>query len=366
MPKVLRAIFALAALTALGACQQVPKGLPYSVSDDCQVQRRASAPAAPKRVAFAVASARETRDVAGSPQRVAAAPPGGDTLTDASASLILASVSKPSTPAPTRPGGGGGGGFGFGFGFGLPALPQPGAAPDAAELLTQSGPQFPATFSMSCAPVQGFVRGGWPVVIDYRPDGRSDVVLEIHTIDADRPYSVALDRAAGRRLRKLDLPGSLGDTPQVALFLVRASRPPNATPGGVQLFGLGAGPRAVGSVAIDQVDFRPGTMRISQKQRASYSFYSRSDFNRSVVEIMRVQRNSEEIRVSLARSTSLDFGINRGTWIGKKEALTWDGMDASNRVSNGPHLLQVRAWANSQDARDWVAAWSPSTVVVSE
>jgi len=29
-------------------------------------------------------------------------------------------------------------------------------------------------------------------------------------------------------------------------------------------------------------------------------------------------------------------------------------------------MLQVRAWLNGQDARDWVAAWSPSAVVVAE
>jgi hypothetical protein len=79
-----------------------------------------------------------------------------------------------------------------------------------------------------------------------------------------------------------------------------------------------------------------------------------------------MQRNADEIRVSLARSTPLDVEINRGTWIGKKEQLTWDGMDGDNRVSSGPHLLQIRAWLNSQDARDWVAAWSPRPVVVSE
>jgi hypothetical protein len=269
----------------------------------------------------------------------------------------------PLTPSPPSEGRSSrvGGGFGISFPIGTPS-----AQPDISQQLIQSGPQFPAQFSMSCAPIKGFLRGGWPVVIDYQPAGGSDVVLEIHTMGNDQPYVVQLDGSARRQIVRLDLPESISKTPQVALFLVRAVKPDGSAAAGMQLFGLGAGPRAVGSVAIDQVDFRPGSMRVSQKQKASYSFYSRSDFNRTVVEILRVQRRADEITVSLARSTPLDVGINRGTWVGKKEPLTWDGYDGENHISKGPHLLQVRAWLNAQDERDWVAAWSPSTVVVTE
>jgi hypothetical protein len=380
-----RAAAAVLALAALSACQQLPKGLPYSVTGDCQVQRRAAAPLPSTFVATATTtpeakSAASTMVLAHTPLARSGAASRGRTAVDVAAvsgdhsRLPAASESRGrnagsesdrsrggSYPGESRRGGFG---FGFGLGFGLPAMPA--AEPDAAELLVQSGPQFPENFSMSCAPVQAFVRGGWPVVIDYEPDGQSDVVLEIHTVTATNPYVVALESAAGRRLRKLDLPAPMGDSAQVALFLVRATKRPEKAPGRVQLFGLGAGPRAVGSVAIDQVEFKPSAMRVSQRQKASYSFYSRSDFNRSVVEILRVRRSAEEIRVSLARSNPLEFGINRGTWVGKKEPLTWDGMDGNNHVSSGPHLLQVRAWLNSQDARDWVAAWSPGMVVVSE
>jgi len=219
---------------------------------------------------------------------------------------------------------------------------------------------------MSCAPIQAFVRGGWPVVIDYRPDGTSTVVLEIHAAGSDQPYVVPLPREPRRQLVAANVPQSFGEAPQVALFLVRAVRAETNAAGGMRIFGLGAGPRAVGSVAIDQVDFQPGSMRVSKKQKASYSFYSRSDFNRSVVEILRVQRHADEIKVSLARSTALGAAINRGTWVGKKEALTWDGYNGDNQLSSGPHLLQVRAWLTAQNDRDWVAAWSQNTVVVAE
>jgi|SoiMethySBSTD1v2_1073268.scaffolds.fasta_scaffold36407_3 hypothetical protein len=255
---------------------------------------------------------------------------------------------------------------GVGIGFALPGFGSGVPQPDASDMLLETGPQFPEQFSMSCAPVHGFVQGGWPVVVDYQTTGPTRAVLEVHGTATQQPHVVTLERAERRTLVKLNLPQTFGATPQIALYLVRAEKQVANTPGGVQLFGLGAGPRAVGSVAIDQVDFGPSALRVSQKQRASYSFYSRSDFNRVVVEIVRVARAAGEIKVSLARSTPLDITLTRGTWVGKKEPLTWDGMNGANRVSTGPHMLQVRAWLNGQDARDWVAAWSPSAVVVAE
>lgn len=339
---------AIAALALLPACQQMPmSGLPYSVTDDCTVQRSAAAPSPASGFSFGVGApiSGGSRDA---PRRSTASGDSGGT-----------SDGPREERRDSRPRGG------FGFGFGLP-LGGPMPEPDIADQLAQSGPQFPAQFSMSCAPVQGFVRGGWPVVIDYQPSGVGEVVLEIHTVGSDQPHVVPLDSGARRQIVTLDLPQSLGATPQLGLFLVRSVKKDGKNAGGLQLFGLGAGPRAVGSVAIDQVDFQPGTMRVSQKQKASYSFYSRSDFNRGVVEILRVQRGVDEIKVTLARSTPLPVGINRGTWVGKKEQLTWDGLDGNNHISSGPHLLQVRAWLNAQDDRDWVAAWSLSTVVVSK
>ena len=347
----LRLWAAVIALTLLAACQQLPLNLPYSVSDDCRVQRQASAPASPDAVSAALGGPASGRS-AETPMRP----------------IMLAaseSTEYPRDGRAPRDGRRSGGGAGFGFSFGSP-LGGPMPQTDVTDQLARSGPQFPERFSMSCAPVQGFVRAGWPVVIDYQPTAGNKVVLEIYTERSAQPYVVPLDARARRQLMKVDLPRTLGDNPQVALFLVRSVRNDGTTGGRLQLFGLGAGPKAVGSVAIDQVEFRPGAMRVSQKQRASYSFFSRSDFNRSVVEIMRVERGGDEIRVSLARSTPLPVGINRGTWVGKTEPLTWDGLDANNRISSGPHLLQVRAWLNAQDDRDWVAAWSPTTVVVSE
>jgi hypothetical protein len=344
------------AAALLTACQQLPTTGPYTVTDDCRVERRASASDAGSGFSFGFGAPvfGGSRDAS---QRAMPSTRAGAT-SDAPRVPGRPSDERPSR-YPERPRGG------FGFGFGLPTA-LPAAEPDLAEQLTQSGPQFPQRFSMSCAPVQAFVRGGWPVVIDYQPDSGSEVVLEIHSVGSGEPFILPLSRGPRRQIMTADIPDGFGQTPQVALFLVRARKEGSNIPGGMQLFGLGAGPKAIGSVAIEQVEFRPDSMRVSQRQKASYSFYSRSDFNRTVVDVLRVDRTADEIKVSLARSTPLEIAINRGTWVGKKEALTWDGYDGNSRVSSGPHLLQVRAWLSAQNERDWVAAWSPSTVIVSE
>ena len=247
------------AAALLTACQQLPTTGPYAVTDDCRVERRASASDAGSSFSFGfgVPVFGGTRDAS------RRAMPSTDARTTSDAPRVPGRPSdeRPSR-SPERPRGG------FGFGFGLPTA-LPAAEPDLAEQLTQSGPQFPQRFSMSCAPVQAFVRGGWPVVIDYQPDSGSEVVLEVHSVGSGEPFILRLSRGPRRQIMTADIPDAFGQTPQVALFLVRARKEGSNIPGGMQLFGLGAGPKAIGSVAIEQVEFSPDSMRVSQRQKAS-------------------------------------------------------------------------------------------------
>jgi hypothetical protein len=233
---------------------------------------------------------------------------------------------------------------------------------DPVQVLRRDGPVLPAEFSMSCVPLRGFVSGGWPVVVDYVADGNSQPSIEIHTAAGGPAFVQPLESGAGRHLLRFDLPQEVGASPRPALVLVKARRGDGSGPGRMQLLGLGAGPRAVGSVAIDQVDFSPPALRRSAHQQASYGFYSRSDFNRVVVEVMRVRNAPGEIKVGLAREYRFDGGVSRGSRFGPR---SWDGTNAKDQASLGPHLLQVRAWV-SEDEKSWVTAWSLNSVQVSE
>jgi hypothetical protein len=233
---------------------------------------------------------------------------------------------------------------------------------DPVQVLGREGPILPAEFSMSCLPARGFVQRGWPVVIDYVADGTSQVSMEVHLGTGGPVFVQPLEGGAGRHLLRFELPQDLPAGPTPALVLVKARRGDNSGPGRVQILGLGAGPRAVGSVAIDQVDFSPPALRRSARQQASYGFYSRSDFNHVAVEVMRVTNTPGEIKVGLAREYRFDGGVSRGSRFGPG---SWDGTNAKDQASLGPHLLQVRAWV-SEDEKSWVTAWSLNSVQVSD
>ena len=257
------------------------------------------------------------------------------------------------------------GNVGVGLSFDLGELLRHLGKPEVPERLFEDGPQFENAFSMACIPVRGFVRGGWPLVIDYQAEPGTLATLEIH-VEGREPVVLPLRGGSEHNLLKLQLPAQLGDKLSPALFLVRAVKDQPGPPelGRINVFGLGAGPRAVGSVAIDQVDFTPGTVSLGKKQSARFSFYSRSDFNRVSAEVLRVVNRDGDLQVQLARSIPLQGGVAAGTWVGRQEARTWDGTDTNRQASLGQHLMQVRAWLSAQDGGDWVAAWSAWTVEV--
>ena len=257
------------------------------------------------------------------------------------------------------------GNVGVGLSFDLGELFRHLGKSEVPERLFEDGPQFENAFSMACIPVRGFVRGGWPLVIDYQAEPGTLASLEIH-VEGREPVVLPLRGGSEHNLLKLQLPAQLGDTLSPALLLVRGVKDQPGVPelGRINVFGLGAGPRAVGSVAIDQVDFTPGTVSLGKKQRARFSFYSRSDFNRVSAEVLRVVNRDGDLQVQLARSIPLQGGVAAGTWVGRQEARTWDGTDAKQQASLGQHLMQVRAWLSAQEGGDWVAAWSAWTVEV--
>jgi hypothetical protein len=243
--------------------------------------------------------------------------------------------------------------------------------PRAIDLLPQwlvQGPGFADGYSNSCMPIRCVVRGGWPMVVDFTQDGESDTTIEIHAPELGAPIVFELDKARGRHLQQFRLPDRFGATTRPAVLLVRSTRrgAGAARPGRVRIHGLGAGPRAVGSVAIDQVSFAPPLVRHSAGQQASYSFLSKSDFNRVSVSVLKVDNVDGEIRVGLVREFRFEGGISRGAVFGRAPPRVWDGSDAQDEPSIGSHLLQVRAWMSAREDGDWVTAWSERAVQVTE
>lgn len=258
-----------------------------------------------------------------------------------------------------------GGGFGIGIDLGS-LLNQSGPAIDLVSDWLAEGPGFDARYSNSCMPIRCLVQGGWPMVVDYSPDGQSTTTIELHVQGQPKPIIYALRNNRGRHLMKFELPASIGNSSRPAVMLVRSMRnqPGERGLGHARIHGLGAGPRAVGSVAIQQVDFRPPVIQRSAQQQASYSFLSKSDFNHFSVGVLRIDGVDGQIKVDQAREFSFAGGISRGTVFGRAPERFWDGTDAASKPSVGNHLIQVRAWMSSRNEADWVTAWSEQTVLV--
>jgi hypothetical protein len=244
------------------------------------------------------------------------------------------------------------------------AAPE-GRDPQLVDQLLENGPQLAPAFNMSAFAVRGLVRGGWPLVVDFEQRLPGEVKLRVSARGAPEIYTYHLGRGQiGRRRVQLPLPAELGDNPGPALIAVMATDPRDqSTLPAFEVYGLGAGPRAVGSVAIDQVLFQPPRIRFTRNETAAYRFFSHSDFNHASVEFMRTDNSPDGTRYSLVNSEALRDGVRKGQWIGEQERRDWRGLDGQNQVSSGPHKLQVRVWDH---AGDWVTAWSHSSVTVTD
>lgn len=233
--------------------------------------------------------------------------------------------------------------------------------------LKNNGPAFSHLYNMSAFMMIGFVKDGWPLVIDFEQQQPGYVELMVRTKTSDT-YRYRLDGGGtGHRHIVLPLPPIFGDGPVPAKIAITATTGKNSNLSlpGFELLGLGAGPRAVGSVAIDKVAFAAGRIQSSLGQTAGYRFYAHSNFENMSVDFMKLLKNYDHDgeRHELVNQHQLDGGTTADRWFGIEERLEWDGRNLENQPSLGPHKLKVRVWHTEGD---WVSAWSNSAVSVLE
>jgi hypothetical protein len=244
-------------------------------------------------------------------------------------------------------------------------LPPQDTPPDpVTQRLLDNGPEFLMPFSMSAFAMHGLVKGGWPMVIDFELRAHGFVNLRISAPASDI-VTFRLDTLGlGRHVVQFTLPAEiLGDQRKPALIAVTATADAEGknTIGPFQVYGLGVGPKAVGSVAINGVSFGPPEIQTASGKTASYSFFSLSDFAKVSVEFMRMNEEPDGSRFFDVSQQEITGGVRQQQWIGKPEPRTWGGKDARGAVSLGFHKLRVRVW---DERGDWVATWSDSKVYI--
>ncbi len=215
--------------------------------------------------------------------------------------------------------------------------------------LLQKGPQVPQNVLMSHLIVDGLIGPGWPVGLDFQLQGAGNVTLDITTADKVQYHQVLTANPNGRGIT-ITYPDGLPDKLQAATFDVEAVAPAgsSAAPPSLRVYGMAAGPYAVGSIAIDQVKFGPS--QVKMQQPAQYGFHSHSDFSNVCADFMFTGLKDNHIVMKQDNETPLSPVTPNEHAQGSLQS----------KGTIGQHLLQIRAWRGNSG--DWVVAWSPDLV----
>ncbi|MEX3940633.1 hypothetical protein AB4Y44_13985 [Paraburkholderia sp. BR10937] len=240
--------------------------------------------------------------------------------------------------------------------------------PTTAQLL-EKGPQFPHDRTPDQFAVAGLLKGGWPFVLDFRPAPGSCTQLKVIVEgQSSVPVTIDPDGSQGRHLIKLEFPAGQPERP--AHYVLWSQWPATAcAPGGppgkpssIDVYGIGAGPGAVGSVAVNQLHFGPAVAHI-QTGNVTYTFVTKSPFNHVMADFLRFEHGASTNTVRTVPVVSVPVQPLRPDG---HQAGSWDGKDATHRPSIGIHLLQVRAWFTEDNDHSWVGGISDETVTIVE
>jgi len=220
--------------------------------------------------------------------------------------------------------------------------------------LSNDGPQISETFHMSAFKITGFVEGGWPLAIDYETEPGTYAVIDIATQNGNY-YAVRLPaKQAGRQIEILQLPLSLGGEHQIADLTIRATvSEKDDRLRFFRIYGIGCGPRAVGSVAIDQLRFGPQTIRGSEE--AQFSFHTHTDFDRMKAEFMQVALVDNCLEGRIFDNKKIDRRL--------REDERWSDKWSAGKAQPGQIQFRLRGWMTADHGADWVSAFSPDLVL---
>jgi hypothetical protein len=241
-------------------------------------------------------------------------------------------------------------------------------APDRPDLLN-NGPHVSPSQPEGAYAVYGFVKAGWPVVVDYdaAPGSRVSVTVSVY---GHKPWIGKLE--SGHHLWTTTYQGPDGGgqaTP--ALFLVQAVAADDPKqPARLDILGIGAGPDALAhaatgpigavcapgdAVGIDNLVFTPSATRRVGGDFAEFGYHTASLFSSVSMEILHYgnaenRGGRQVISVDVARI----YG-ERLLPAGPYGPKVWDGLDGARAPSHGRHRMQVRGW-QVKGAESWVVA----------
>ena len=239
----------------------------------------------------------------------------------------------------------------------LPYFPNPSDLQSLPpQKLGDKGPQVQDKLDMTGFTVKCVVGPNWPIVLDFMLDSPGDVQMDITAADNSQLKAIIHNTPNRRAYAIFRMPPDFGTQLQTAVFYVHAVPLAGAStpPPMLRTYGLGAGERAVGSVAIDQLTFQPATIHPQAKEVANFGFHAHSAFDGVRAEFIIASLYNGRILVEKDQEKKLS-PVPEGV----RASGTWEG-----NGKPGEHMLQIRAWRGLENGGDWVVAWSPDIVDV--
>jgi hypothetical protein len=256
--------------------------------------------------------------------------------------------------------------------------------------LTKKGPVLPKQYGANDLSLRAFVRGNWPVWIDYGLEINATAELTI-TVENAPPLIVRLE-AAQRAQVKITIPSTFGSTPRIGKVSLRAF----THAGGaamLRLYGIGMGERVL--QAITRAVTNP-----ESKTQIAHSYFATA-FTRVNLRLASQPSHSQrqifveptmldskaKIRKDIAFSFTFHSAFSNGQWeiwkeIGmdcfkvwqkrtgsisanQKKSQRWNGKIPPRKTfSVGTHAIQLMAWHGRKRDLDWVIVRSNPTIIV--
>ena len=231
----------------------------------------------------------------------------------------------------------------------------------SAKDLVKDGPKFPRAQAIGRYQVQGFALPGWPVALDVDSLPGTETWLEVaFKGDKKKQHRWIAVTGEGRRERVVTLPGVAEDGAEakVARYSLHSFlREPDgkAVYQPLRVYGIGAGPRAVGSLLLKITNFSPTPA--ARPADVRYGLSAMRLFDRSVVEVLRLPKPGKG-KLEKVKAITLS-PLPAGTYPGD-----WASMRVDPRPASGTYHLQARGWlvGARDDERDWTGAIAPNLV----
>ena len=240
--------------------------------------------------------------------------------------------------------------------------------------LYRHGPRFSRRQRLGQLRVQGFVRSGWPFVVDLETESGVTTWLEVSVKGMDRRHFLPLEGDGGR-VAYVQMPELENDELRVARLtlhsaVLRPGAPPDYRP--LRVHSMAAGPYAVASASLAMASLQPGAGAygsptfwigsIAPRQARSpdavqFSLMARRPYEQARVEVLRLPRSPDGrlSRVGAVTLTPLLEGPSRHGW---------RQIGVNPRPAQGVYLVQAKAWRTTRNQGDWTGARAPGLVTI--